>query len=148
MCCHIAKSSLCLLLWTLSFDKFIWVPLKVVYVEEMCKQLLIFIYFSWNWCLRILSFSSRNGENVEGATHKQVVDLIKSGGDVLTLTVISVTAQEAERLEPAEEVTGYNYFDYSEKRSLPISIPDYHYVEKNGDKFVVSTHLLNFEKGI
>lgn len=31
--------------------------------------------------------------NVEGATHKQVVDLIKSGGDVLTLTVISVTQQ-------------------------------------------------------
>jgi hypothetical protein len=30
---------------------------------------------------------------VEGATHKQVVDLIKSGGDTLTLTVISVTAQ-------------------------------------------------------
>jgi hypothetical protein len=30
---------------------------------------------------------------VEGATHKQVVDLIKSGGDVLTLTVISVTQQ-------------------------------------------------------
>ena len=78
---------------------------------------------------------------MEGATHKQVVDLIKSGGDVLTLTVISVTAQEAERLEPAEEVAGYNYFDYSEKRSLPISIPDYHYVEKNGDKFVVSNHL-------
>ncbi|KAJ1521892.1 hypothetical protein ONE63_002230 [Megalurothrips usitatus] len=78
-----------------------------------------------------------NGENVEGATHKQVVDLIKSGGDVLTLTVISVTAQEAERLEPTEEVAGYNYFDYSEKRSLPISIPDYHYVDKNGEKFVV-----------
>jgi sorting nexin-27 len=35
----------------------------------------------------------RNGVNVEGATHKQVVDLIKSGGDVLTLTVISVTPQ-------------------------------------------------------
>lgn len=31
--------------------------------------------------------------NVEGSTHKQVVDLIKSGGDVLTLTVISVTPQ-------------------------------------------------------
>lgn len=36
-----------------------------------------------------------NGVNVEGSTHKQVVDLIKSGGDCLTLTVISVTAQEA-----------------------------------------------------
>lgn len=46
----------------------------------------------------------RNNVNVEGATHKQVVDLIKSGGDVLTLTVISVTPQEAERLEPCEDV--------------------------------------------
>ena len=31
-----------------------------------------------------------NGENVEGATHKQVVDLIKSGGDTLTLTGKSI----------------------------------------------------------
>lgn len=36
---------------------------------------------------------NRNNVNVEGATHKQVVDLIKSGGDCLTLTVISVTQQ-------------------------------------------------------
>ena len=35
----------------------------------------------------------RNGINVEGATHKQVVEHIKSGGDSLTLTVISVSAQ-------------------------------------------------------
>ena len=35
----------------------------------------------------------RNGVNVEGATHKQVVEHIKSGGDSLTLTVISVSAQ-------------------------------------------------------
>jgi len=31
-------------------------------------------------------FCFRNGVNVEGSTHKQVVDLIKSGGDKLTLT--------------------------------------------------------------
>jgi len=30
----------------------------------------------------------RNGVNVEGATHKQVVDLIRSGGDRLVLTGI------------------------------------------------------------
>ncbi|KAB0802211.1 hypothetical protein PPYR_04397 [Photinus pyralis] len=77
-----------------------------------------------------------NGVNVEGATHKQVVDLIKSGGDVLTLTVISVTQQEAERLEPSDDGQGYPYFDYSEKRSLPISIPDYHYNERGGERYV------------
>ena len=78
-----------------------------------------------------------NGINVEGATHKQVVDLIKSGGDKLTLTVISVTPREAEKLEPNDETSTYSYFDYSEKRSLPISIPDYNYIERNGDKYVV-----------
>ncbi|KAH6937559.1 hypothetical protein HPB50_001712 [Hyalomma asiaticum] len=78
-----------------------------------------------------------NGVNVEGATHKQVVDLIKSGGDKLTLTVISVTAQEAERLEPSDDSSGVSYIDYSEKRSLPISIPDYNYLERSNDKFVV-----------
>ncbi|XP_075216913.1 sorting nexin 27 isoform X2 [Lycorma delicatula] len=78
-----------------------------------------------------------NNVNVEGATHKQVVDLIKSGGDVLTLTVISVTPQEAQRLEPVEDQSSYNYIDYSEKRSLPISIPDYHYLEKGGERYVV-----------
>lgn len=78
-----------------------------------------------------------NNVNVEGSTHKQVVDLIKSGGDVLTLTVISVTPQEAERLEPSEDQSTYNYIDYSDKRSLPISVPDYHTVDKDGDKYVV-----------
>lgn len=78
-----------------------------------------------------------NGISVEGAQHKQVVDLIKSGGDKLTLTVISVTPREAEKLEPGDETSTYSYFDYSEKRSLPISIPDYNYIEKNGDKYVV-----------
>ncbi|KAL5004681.1 hypothetical protein ScPMuIL_018137 [Solemya velum] len=78
-----------------------------------------------------------NSENVEGATHKQVVDLIKSGGDTLTLTVISVPEQVAERLEPSDDSSGPSYIDYSERRSLPISIPDYQTVEHSGDKFVV-----------
>ncbi|XP_003745088.1 sorting nexin-27 [Galendromus occidentalis] len=78
-----------------------------------------------------------NGVNVEGATHKQVVDLIKSGGDKLKLTVISVTAQEAERLEPQEDSGGISYMDYSEKRSLPISIPDYTWCERGGEKFAI-----------
>lgn len=73
-----------------------------------------------------------NGVNVEGATHKAVVDLIKSGNDELTLTVISVSPHEAAKLEPSEESTYYNaYYDYSEKRSLPISIPEYTWVEVN-----------------
>lgn len=45
----------------------------------------------WGKIVFNLNVLKRNGINVEGATHKQVVDLIKSGGDKLTLTVISVT---------------------------------------------------------
>ncbi|XP_063432781.1 sorting nexin-27-like isoform X1 [Mytilus trossulus] len=78
-----------------------------------------------------------NGVSVEGSTHKQVVDLIKSGGDKLTLTVISVPDQVAERLEPSDDSSGPSYIDYSERRSLPISIPDYQTIEHAGDKFVV-----------
>lgn len=75
-----------------------------------------------------------NGVNVEGATHKAVVDLIKSGNDELTLTVISVSPHEAAKLEPVEEATSYNtYYDYSEKRSLPISVPEYTWVESNSN---------------
>lgn len=79
----------------------------------------------------------RNNVNVEGSTHKQVVDLIKSGGDCLTLMVISVTQQEAEKLEPQEDAaSGYSYIDYSEKRSLPISIPDYNLVNRAGERYI------------
>nr|XP_027202465.1 sorting nexin-27-like [Dermatophagoides pteronyssinus] len=78
-----------------------------------------------------------NGVNVEGATHKQVVDLIKSSGDKLLLTVISVTPREAEKLEPSDDTNNFVY-DYSEKRSLPITIPDYNWIEKNnGERYCV-----------
>lgn len=78
-----------------------------------------------------------NGVNVEGATHKQVVDLIKSGNDDLTLTVISVSPKEAAKLEPNEESTSYMYHDYSEKRSLPISVPEYTWLETTNNGTVV-----------
>jgi len=77
-----------------------------------------------------------NNSNVEGATHKQVVDLIKSGGDSLTLTVISLPANEVDRLEPPE-AGPVQYVDYSEKRSLPITVPDYKHVQEAGERFVV-----------
>jgi len=77
-----------------------------------------------------------NNINVEGSTHKQVVDLIKSGGDSLTLTVISLPAAEVDRLEPPESGP-VQYVDYSEKRSLPITVPDYKHVQESGERFVV-----------
>ncbi|KFO56025.1 Sorting nexin-27, partial [Corvus brachyrhynchos] len=78
-----------------------------------------------------------NGVNVEGATHKQVVDLIRAGEKELVLTVLSVPPHEAESLEPPEEPLGQAFYDYSEKQAVPISIPTYKHVEQNGEKFVV-----------
>lgn len=89
-------------------------------------------------CPSSMTHCSRNHVPVEGATHKQVVDLIKSCGDSLTLTVISVTPEEADRLEPAD-VANYPCVDYSEKRSLPISVPDFRYMDQDGERFVVSS---------
>lgn len=57
-----------------------------------------------------------------------------------TLLSACFTFQEAERLEPSEDQSTYNYMDYSDKRSLPISIPDYHTIDKDGDKYVVTNN--------
>lgn len=40
-------------------------------------------------------------------------------------------------MEPIEDPGGYSYIDYSEKRSLPISIPDYNIVSRSTEKYVV-----------
>lgn len=51
--------------------------------------------------------------------------------------MISVPERVAERLEPSDDSSGPSLIDYSERRSLPISIPDYQSVENNGEKYVV-----------
>lgn len=76
----------------------------------------------------------RNGKSVEGATHRQVVELIKSGGDVLKMTVISVPARDAQRLDPDDDF----FYDYTDMRSIDLSIPSYIHVEEDGNKYVVS----------
>ncbi|XP_010565151.1 PREDICTED: sorting nexin-27 isoform X2 [Haliaeetus leucocephalus] len=81
--------------------------------------------------------SVRNGVNVEGATHKQVVDLIRAGEKELILTVLSVPPHEADNLDPSDDSLGQSFYDYTEKQAVPISIPTYKHVEQNGEKFVV-----------
>ncbi|PKU31019.1 sorting nexihypothetical protein [Limosa lapponica baueri] len=78
-----------------------------------------------------------NGVNVEGATHKQVVDLIRAGEKELILTVLSVPPHEADNLDPGDDSLGQSFYDYTEKQAVPISIPTYKHVEQNGEKFVV-----------
>ncbi len=51
--------------------------------------------------------------------------------------------QVAERLEPSDDSSGASLIDYSEKRSLPISIPDYQNLEERGEKFIVSFEVVS-----
>ena len=73
---------------------------------------------------------------MEGATHKHVVNLIKKGGDKLTLVVISVSSHEAEKLE-SESSSGGEYYDYTDKRAVPLSIPETRQVVSSGETYVV-----------
>lgn len=84
-----------------------------------------------------LSLSCSNRVSVEGATHKQVVDLIRAGERELVLTVLSVPAQEAEGLEAGDEGSVTPNYDYSDKQAVPISVPTYKHVEQHSEKFVV-----------
>ncbi|XP_023329887.1 sorting nexin-27 [Eurytemora carolleeae] len=80
-----------------------------------------------------------NGTSVEGASHKQVVELIKVSGDTLNLCVVSVSEDEADRnrFDNSEGKLGLQFVDYSEKRSLPITIPDYRHIHQDGESYVV-----------
>ncbi|CAB3408035.1 unnamed protein product [Caenorhabditis bovis] len=78
-----------------------------------------------------------NGTSVEGSTHRKVVDLIKSGGDTLTMIVISVNDADADRYDYCEESSITYANDYSESRSLPISVPSYNTINDGIERFVV-----------
>uniref|UniRef100_A0A8C5FJX7 Sorting nexin 27a n=1 Tax=Gadus morhua TaxID=8049 RepID=A0A8C5FJX7_GADMO len=78
-----------------------------------------------------------NSVSVEGATHKQVVDLIRAGEKELVLAVLSVPAQEAEGLEAGDEGAINPTYDYGDKQAVPISVPSYKQVEQHAERFVV-----------
>lgn len=65
-----------------------------------------------------------NGEAVEGADHSKVVQLIRNSGKEVNLIVVSVSDEEARRLEPENSSGSISAMDYFERRSVPISIPD------------------------
>ncbi|CAF0929168.1 unnamed protein product [Adineta steineri] len=78
-----------------------------------------------------------NGIDVEGASHKQVVDLIKHSTDELNLVVIASTGEDRRiNMYSGEDSSGSSN-DYTERRSLAITIPDYSLIEIHGEKFYV-----------
>lgn len=88
--------------------------------------------------LSLSLLACRNGVSVEGATHKQVVDLIRAGEKELVLAVLSVPPQEVDGLDPGEDGSAPPNYDYSDKQAVPISIPTYKHVEQHGERFVVN----------
>ena len=55
------------------------------------------------------------------------------------MVVISVTPSEARKLDGPTDMYANSDYDYSERRSIPLSIPDFHSEEKNGEKYIVSS---------
>lgn len=70
-----------------------------------------------------LTHTHSNGTSVEGADHQTVVQLIRYSGDEVSMVVVSVTEDEARRLEP-DSGGGSSSMDYYERKSVPVSIPD------------------------
>ncbi len=68
--------------------------------------------------------TNSNGQSVEGADHQSVVQLIRYSGDEVSMVVVSVTDDEARRLEPDSGSGGASSMDYYERKSVPISVPD------------------------
>ena len=73
-------------------------------------------------CTHAHTHTHSNGQAVEGAEHQSVVQLIRQSGKEVTLVVITVTDEEARRLEP--DNSGVSAMDYFERRSVPVSVPD------------------------
>ena len=61
---------------------------------------------------------------MEGSDHSSVVQLIRNSGREVNLIVVSVSEEEARRLEPEGASGNMSAMDYFERRSVPISIPD------------------------
>ncbi|CAF4640526.1 unnamed protein product [Rotaria socialis] len=76
-----------------------------------------------------------NEVDVEGAPHKQVVDLIKNCNGDLHLLVIASAGDEKNNDTYSTEESSESSNDYTDRRSLAITIPDYTLVEAKDGKF-------------
>ena len=61
---------------------------------------------------------------MEGSDHASVVQLIRGSGKEVNLVVVTVTEEEARRLEPEGASGNMSAMDYFERRTVPVSVPD------------------------
>ncbi|EDV26495.1 uncharacterized protein TRIADDRAFT_54558 [Trichoplax adhaerens] len=78
-----------------------------------------------------------NGISVEGSSHQAVVDLIKQNSQVCELLLLPVTDDEAKRLDGRGRGSAHHDYppDYTEKNALPITIPDWTNIDRNGERY-------------
>jgi len=60
--------------------------------------------------------------------------------------VISVPRTVADNLDQSDDSSGQAQIDYSEKRSLPISIPDYRTVQHTSERYVVCINFCSLSR--
>ena len=99
----------------------------------------LFSSSSWYNSSLSSSHSFSNNQSVEGADHQSVVQLIRQSGKEVILLVVSVSEDEARRLEPETSSTSQNPgVEYYERRSVPVSINDTEKLVESGKEYVVS----------
>lgn len=64
--------------------------------------------------------------------------MIRQSGKQVILAVITVTEEEARRLEPDTSNNQTPGVEYYERRSVPVSIPESEKLTENGKEYVVS----------
>ena len=66
-----------------------------------------------------------------------MVELIRSGGKSLSLVILTLPPSEVTKLEPLEDVMNPDYFDYSDKNQINITIPETRQIENGREKYAV-----------
>ena len=76
-----------------------------------------------------------NGESAEGATHVKVVQMIQENADCVSMVLISVSKEEANKLD-AEFIHPPTQ-DLSERKQVHITIPEWRKIYSDGDNYMV-----------
>ena len=71
--------------------------------------------------------------------------MIKSGGHKLSLIVLSLPPSEVRKLDPPEDGQAPEYFDYSDKKQISITIPETRQIENGKEKYAVRVHFILLE---
>ena len=76
-----------------------------------------------------------NGDSAEGVTHVKVVQMIQNNVERVTLMLISVSKEEANKLD-ADFIHPPTQLDISERKQVNITIPEWRKIYSNGENYM------------